>query len=80
MYVKGNQEAVDPAQFLRRIAQLPMGADFCDGGQHDAQELFRLLLDSLHHDLVSPLALPLPLLLLHLLNSCSNYRQCTVQQ
>lgn len=52
--MKGNQEAVDPAQFLRRIAQLPMGADFCDGGQHDAQELFRLLLDSLHHDLVSP--------------------------
>lgn len=53
VYAKGNQYAVDPAHFLRRIAQLPMGADFCDGGQHDAQELFRLLLDSLHDDLVS---------------------------
>lgn len=62
VYAKGNQYAVDPAHFLRRIAQLPMGADFCDGGQHDAQELFRLLLDGLHHDLVS---LPLYLLALH---------------
>ena len=54
VYAKGNQYAVDPAHFLRRLAQLPLGADFCDGGQHDAQELFRLLLDSLHDDLVSP--------------------------
>ncbi len=53
VYDKSNHYAVDPAQFLRRIAQLPMGAEFCDGGQHDAQELFRLLLDSLHDDLVS---------------------------
>lgn len=51
VYDKENQYAVDPGQFLRRIAQLPMGAEFCDGGQHDAQELFRLLLDSLHDDL-----------------------------
>ena len=53
MYDKDNQYAVDPAQFLRRVAQLPLGAEFCDGGQHDAQELLRLLLDSLHDDLVS---------------------------
>lgn len=51
VYDNSNQYAVDPAQFLRRIAQHPMGAEFCDGGQHDAQELFRLLLDSLHDDL-----------------------------
>ena len=57
MYENRNDYAVDPAQFLRRIAQLPMGAEFCDGGQHDAQELFRLLLDSLHDDLVSHLLL-----------------------
>lgn len=57
VYENRNDYAVDPAQFLRRIAQLPMGADFCDGGQHDAQELFRLLLDSLHDDLVSHLLL-----------------------
>ena len=55
VYDNSNQYAVDPAQFLRRIAQHPMGAEFCDGGQHDAQELFRLLLDSLHDDLVRSL-------------------------
>lgn len=47
------KEAVDPAQFLRRISQLPAGAEFCDGGQHDGHELLRLLLHSLHDDLVS---------------------------
>ncbi len=60
VYDNSNQYAVDPAQFLRRIAQHPMGAEFCDGGQHDAQELFRLLLDSLHDDLVRPPPSPPP--------------------
>lgn len=44
---------MDPAHFLRRISQLSAGAEFCDGGQHDGHELLRLLLHSLHDDLVS---------------------------
>ena len=47
------KDAVDPAHFLKRISQLPAGAEFCDGGQHDGHELLRLLLHSLHDDLVS---------------------------
>jgi ubiquitin carboxyl-terminal hydrolase 2/21 len=43
--------AVDPAPLLQRLAQLPLGRDFCDGGQHDCQELLRLLMDTLHDDL-----------------------------
>ncbi len=43
VYDNSNQYAVDPAQFLRRIAQHPMGAEFCDGGQHDAQELVQMV-------------------------------------
>lgn len=42
----------DPAFLIKRLAQLPLGAEFCDGGQHDSQEVLRLLLDSLHNDLV----------------------------
>ncbi|KAK9826232.1 hypothetical protein WJX74_001578 [Apatococcus lobatus] len=41
----------DPAFLIKRLAQLPLGAEFCDGGQHDSQEVLRLLLDSLHNDL-----------------------------
>lgn len=44
----------DPAFLIKRLAQLPLGAEFCDGGQHDSQEVLRLLLDSLHNDLVCP--------------------------
>lgn len=44
----------DPAFLIKRLAQLPLGAEFCDGGQHDSQEVLRLLLDSLHNDLVRP--------------------------
>lgn len=43
----------DPSFLIKRLAQLPQGAEFCDGGQHDSQEVLRLLLDMLHNDLVS---------------------------
>lgn len=29
----------------------PFGAELCDGGQHDCQEIMRVLMDSLHEDL-----------------------------
>lgn len=44
--------AADPAPLLKVVAKLPGGEDFCDGGQHDSQEVLRLLLDRLHADLV----------------------------
>jgi len=33
----------------------PLAADYFDGGQHDCQELLRVLMDLLHEDLVSVL-------------------------
>lgn len=58
----------DPQFLIRRLAQLPQGAEFCDGGQHDSQEVLRLLLDSLHNDLV-PL---IPISRLHPLSNSSS--------
>ena len=52
LQVLSSSEAVDPSPLWRRVAQLPLGRDMSDGGQHDCQEMLRLLMDSLHDDLV----------------------------
>ena len=43
---------MDPSPLWRRVAQTPLGRGMSDGGQHDCQEMLRLLMDSLHDDLV----------------------------
>ncbi len=42
----------DPIDLLRCFAALPLGAELCNGCQHDCQEALRTLLDALHDDLV----------------------------
>ena len=50
---------VDPSDLLSRLAALNAGEDFCDGGQHDCEELMSAMMDRLHEDLVhSPDAEP----------------------
>ena len=48
---------VDPSFLLQRLAALDAGEAFCDGGQHDCEELLTAMMDRLHQDLVPP-ALP----------------------
>lgn len=38
--------------FIRTLKSFPMAAEFLDGGQHDCQEVLRVLMDLLHDDLV----------------------------
>ena len=44
--------SADPTPMLSRLAQVPLAADFFDGGQHDCQEVLRTLMNALHDDLV----------------------------
>ena len=46
---------VDPSFLLRRVAAINAGENFCDGGQHDCEELLSVMMDRLHEDLVSAL-------------------------
>ena len=43
---------VDPSYLLRRLAAINAGENFCDGGQHDCEELLSAMMDRLHEDLV----------------------------
>ena len=43
---------VDPSYLLRRLAAMNAGENFCDGGQHDCEELLSAMMDRLHEDLV----------------------------
>lgn len=45
---------VDPTPLVKKLYQLPQGAEFQDGGQHDCQEALRSILMGLHDDLVGP--------------------------
>ncbi|GAB4823329.1 hypothetical protein N2152v2_010375 [Parachlorella kessleri] len=53
---------VDPYQLLTLLRQFPTAADYFDGGQHDCQEVLRVVMDLLHEDLnrVPRPAPPLP--------------------
>jgi len=50
----------DPIDLLRCFAALPLGAELCNGCQHDCQEALRTLLDALHDDLVRDRVSPNP--------------------
>jgi len=50
----------DPIDLLRCFAALPLGAELCNGCQHDCQEALRTLLDALHDDLVRARVSPNP--------------------
>lgn len=43
---------MDPTPLVKKLYQLPQGAEFQDGGQHDCQEALRSILMGLHDDLV----------------------------
>ena len=47
-----DHSVADPIELLRCFAALPLGAELCNGGQHDCQDALRQLLDALHDDLV----------------------------
>lgn len=49
---------MDPTYLVKKLYQLPTGADFQDGGQHDCQEALRSILLGLHDDLVRSPAVP----------------------
>lgn len=51
---------VDPSGLLKRLSALNAGEDFCNGGQHDCEELLSAMMDSLHDDLVCPYPAPMP--------------------
>lgn len=38
--------------FYGELKKHPIGAEFCNGGQHDCKELLEVLIDQLHTDLV----------------------------
>jgi ubiquitin carboxyl-terminal hydrolase 2/21 len=44
-------KSIDPTELVKIIRTHPLGEEFCDGGQHDCQEIMRVLMDSLHEDL-----------------------------
>ncbi|KAK9831376.1 hypothetical protein WJX81_007244 [Elliptochloris bilobata] len=48
-----DHSVADPIDLLRCFAALPLGAELCNGGQHDCQDALRQLLDALHDDLQS---------------------------
>lgn len=43
---------MDPSDLLKRLSVLDAGENFCDGGQHDCEELLSAMMDRLHEDLV----------------------------
>lgn len=43
---------MDPYQLLCTLKRFPTAADYFDGGQHDCQEVLRLMMDLLHEDMV----------------------------
>ena len=45
--------SVDPYHLLTLLKQFPTAADYFDGGQHDCQEVLRVLMDLLHDEMVS---------------------------
>eukprot|EP00887_Chlorella_sp_A99_P006654 scaffold3.g6654.t1 len=47
----GAKGPVDPVPLLRMLQAFPVAADYFDGGQHDCEEVLRLLLDLLHQEL-----------------------------
>lgn len=51
LYLGGGSSAVDPGKLLRTLHAFPVAADYMDGGQHDCQEMLRLVLNLLHDDL-----------------------------
>ena len=53
VYLGTDGAVADPTSMLSRLAQVPLAAEFFDGGQHDCQEVLRTLLNALHDDLVS---------------------------
>jgi len=50
-FVLAETKSIDPTELVKVIKTHPQGEEFCDGGQHDCQEIMRLLMDSLHEDL-----------------------------
>ena len=52
LHAQKHGASVDPTALFRALRGVPGGSDLCDGGQHDCQEVFRVLLDGLHGDLV----------------------------
>ena len=52
LYLGDGKEAVDPVPLLRTLRGFPLAADYLDGGQHDCEEVLRVLMDLLHQDMV----------------------------
>eukprot|EP00873_Tetraselmis_striata_P035630 jgi/Tetstr1/455894/TSEL_004078.t1 len=52
-FARGEAQSVDPTALYNVIKTHPTGQLYCDGGQHDCQEIMRLLMNSLHEDLKS---------------------------
>jgi len=50
-FVLAETKSIDPTELYNVIKTHPFGAEFCDGGQHDCQEVMRMILDALHEDL-----------------------------
>ncbi|RMZ52581.1 hypothetical protein APUTEX25_003724 [Auxenochlorella protothecoides] len=59
LYLHSGAGGLDPMHFIRTLKSFPMAAEFLDGGQHDCQEVLRVLMDLLHDDL-KPLPPPAP--------------------
>lgn len=57
MYTR-KEGRVDPSDLVKRLAALNAGEDFCDGGQHDCEELLSSMMDRLHEDLVRTQLVP----------------------
>ncbi|KAL4459011.1 hypothetical protein ABPG75_013876 [Micractinium tetrahymenae] len=47
----GSSSSVCAAPLLRTLRAFPIAADYFDGGQHDCQEVLRVLMDLLHEDM-----------------------------
>ncbi|GMH39292.1 hypothetical protein BSKO_07190 [Bryopsis sp. KO-2023] len=45
------ESSFNPRLLYRRLGKLPRGELFCDGGQHDCQEVIEVLLNSVHEEL-----------------------------
>lgn len=56
LYLRGEPGGLDPSEFVRVLRRFPIAAEFLDGGQHDCQEVLRVLMDLLHDDLKPPKA------------------------
>ena len=52
MFARGHGEVITPTNLVQRLAQHPQGAELITGGQQDCHELLRVLIHSLHDDMV----------------------------